>query len=734
MSDASSSQQHSTGAARSAKDEHLHLILVTGGILLALTLAVVLLRLQRLSDLPPGLLLDEGIHGVNALQVLRGEHTVFFSEKNDGLEGLMAYAVALATTFLGRTVLALRLPAALASTGTVFATFWLGFVLFRQVEPGGKATPWRGIFIGGVGAGLLAVSLGQTIIGRTALRANFLPLVLSICFALMWWGWRKSSNWPIVAAGVCAGVLPYTYLAARFVPFLFFLFGLSFLPLLYAETSGRQGTGLINRHIGRVCIFSGVALLVAAPILIYFALHPEHFLARSSQVSVFHPNSSQGDPFKILLINVWEHLLAFGIVGDRYWRYNFPGQPMLSLGEALFFWLGVGVAIWRWRWPALRLLLLWLVVLLMPALLARDSVPHTLRMIGAIPAIYLLAAVGVWETLRFLSERSSRRVETWTAIAVAILVPALLLLKGLSTYHIYFQDWATAPEINDSFEVEWTELVQNLNSQPPATNTIYLIPDGQRRMDLEEGYQNYIFDYLYQSTTPVLLLHTAVPDFAQKIETTIRAMENPTNVRIVEWNFEPVWTGDEDERITVLFDKYGRIQGSDDFHSFRVHSYTDIDLEQPWTFYEQLEQLDVQYDGGITLLGAAYGQGQRQFSAREILNLGQDSKMWVALQWSTHPELGINYSISLRLHDKGGAGVYQMDTVIWKPNHTLTGSGGPSAQFDTVFQLQLPADLLPGEYELRLVVYDSETLQPTVELGVWEPELTLALLRLTKVQ
>ena len=108
--------------------------------------------------------------------------------------------------------------------------------------------------------------------------------------------------------------------------------------------------------------------------------------------------------------------------------------------------------------------------------------------------------------------------------------------------------------------------------------------------------------------------------------------------------------------------------------------------------------------------------------------------MWVALQWSTHPELGINYSISLRLHDEGGAGVYQMDTVIWKPNHTLTGSGGPSPKFDTVFQLQLPADLLPGEYELRLVVYDSETLQPTVELGVWEPELILAHLQLPTVQ
>jgi len=59
----------------------------------------------------------------------------------------------------------------------------------------------------------------------------------------------------------------------------------------------------------------------------------------------------------------------------------------------------------------------------------------------------------------------------------------------------------------------------------------------------------------------------------------------------------------------------------------------------------------------------------------------------------------------------------------------LIGSGGLSTQFDTVFLLQLPAGLLAGEYELRLVVYDTETLQPTVEMSNWQPEVTLARLR-----
>ena len=87
---------------------------------------------------------------------------------------------------------------------------------------------------------------------------------------------------------------------------------------------------------------------------------------------------------------------------------------MLNPVEALFFWLGVGMAVWRWqRRPAYRLLLLWLCILILPAMLARDAAPNILRMIGAAPAVYLLIGVGMWEAFRFLEERC--RVLQWRA-------------------------------------------------------------------------------------------------------------------------------------------------------------------------------------------------------------------------------------------------------------------------------------------------------------------------------
>ena len=261
--EAPSTGQPANGLPGPAESERLRLRLAAAGIVVALVLAVVVLRLYRLSQIPTGIWTDEATHGVDALQVLQGDHAVFFPE-GAGREGMIVYAVALSTKVLGRTMLAVRLPTALASGGTVLVVFWLGQLLFGQ-GASGRYSRWRGLSIGGVGAGLLAVSAAQMVIGRSAYRANLLPLFLCLCLALLWKGWRQRSWSCIVSAGVCMGLLPYTYIPARFTLFLLLLFGLSFLIPPGAFTRER-----VRAELPRVAVFLGVAGLVAAPLLIYF--------------------------------------------------------------------------------------------------------------------------------------------------------------------------------------------------------------------------------------------------------------------------------------------------------------------------------------------------------------------------------------------------------------------------------------------------------------------------------
>ena len=718
-----SSAQPSTNSTLPANGERLLLRLVTAGILIALALAVVLLRLQRLDELPPGLYSHEGIHGLNALRILRGEHSVFFPEKAHGTEGLMAYVATLFVSLLGRTELALRLPAALAGGGTLFVVFWLGQLLFGRDEESGQATPYRGIFIGGVAASLLAVSIGQTVLGRTAFRVNLLTCLLCLCLALIWKGWRRrepgSARAEDVGAAVCAGLLPYTYIAARFTPILFLLFGLTFL-LPFRRCTMEH----LRKLLPRVGLFLGVSGLVAAPILVYFVLHPEDFFLRSNQLLVFRSEIGNGDPLGTLLRSVWDHLLLLGFRGDPDWRRNFPNQPLLNPWQAFFFWLGAGMAAVHWRRrPAYRLLFLWMLVMFLPAMLAKETPsPNSVRMNGATPAIFLLVGVGMWEAFQFLKDRFFRNNVAKAAVIAGTLVSVAILVQGVNTYYSYFHKWPAATGPLGRHEMVWEELTRWLNSQPSGPETVHLIPI---------SYHHESLEYLYQGVSPVRLIFTNRHDLPQSIESTLASGKEIATVKAVDWDDDLV-SGiyNIDERLFTLLGKYGRYVESEEYDNFRIHSFTDIVQDRSWTLYQQLGPPEIHYDGGISLNGVALGHSDEQEAPQQIIDLGESRTLWMVLQWQVAPGLQIDYSTSIRLHDAEGRGVYQKDALLHNWDYETTRQWTAHETADTLYFLVLPADLPAGEYELRMVVYDIDTVKPTVEMGVWESEKVLARLRL----
>ena len=133
MTESTTSATCPASAAVSARANPFHFNLVAGGILFAITVVAAMLRIPRLTEFPPNLAHIEGFHGLKALRILQGENAVFFPE-DQGIEALLAYAIAPSISLLGRTVLAVRLPTSLASTGTVIVVFWLGWLLFSRDE------------------------------------------------------------------------------------------------------------------------------------------------------------------------------------------------------------------------------------------------------------------------------------------------------------------------------------------------------------------------------------------------------------------------------------------------------------------------------------------------------------------------------------------------------------------------------------------------------------------------
>ena len=213
MSDTTTSEQQSAGDTGWVRVERLLPGFVAGVIVLLLVVAVVMLRLHRLGEFPLGSCRMPGRTG--CLLFERCKESAPFSfwdrrwSRGDGHLCDCTDHFVIGTHFAGDSV-ALR-------TGQRRHCFRCLLVRAADLRSSGVDEPkadcgtkrgaaeesalWRGLLIGGVGAGLLAVSISQTIIARTAYRHSFLPLILSLCLALLWWAWPKPGRSPSAGHG-----------------------------------------------------------------------------------------------------------------------------------------------------------------------------------------------------------------------------------------------------------------------------------------------------------------------------------------------------------------------------------------------------------------------------------------------------------------------------------------------------------------------------------------------------
>ena len=183
------------------------------GILLAVASSI---RLFRLDTIPIGLYGDEAANGLDVLDVLAGQHPIFF-ERNNGREPLFIYLQAFSVALVGATPFALRLVSAIVGAVTVPAVYWMTREAFHGVVPEPRPLAlWTALF--------LAFSYWHLTLSRLGFRAIMLPLLAAITFAWFWRAWRHLEAddrfpWaPLILCGVSLGVTLYTYIAARLFP------------------------------------------------------------------------------------------------------------------------------------------------------------------------------------------------------------------------------------------------------------------------------------------------------------------------------------------------------------------------------------------------------------------------------------------------------------------------------------------------------------------------------------
>lgn len=435
-------------------------------LLFLLILAVAaLLRLWQIDAIPPGFHFDESFEGLEAWRILTDpSYRPVFLMGNFGVPALNAYANALMFALFqalggeaGPT--AMRVTAALFGVAGVAAVYLLADEMRRQESGLPAAFPF-------LAAASLALLRWHIHFSRIGIEPIIVPLLWAGSAWLLLRGWRTGGWLSFLGAGVLLAATLYTYQGAWVIPLLAALFvihlALSDRPRLAARWPGLLAA-------------AGLAVLLILPLVVFFWQNPDLLLLRPGQIAaVGQEVASAGSR---LAANMWGTLRMFGPgqTGDLDPRRNLPGAPALNLWQVVPFYLGLALALWRIKRPVYALLVAGLVGLLLPGVLS-EYVPHFHRVLGAAAPAALLIGLGlawIWQQGSLRWRHSAPRVRS----GLALMGVALLLLVGggLAAANTYFVRWAALPDLFYAFDVGLWQIGQWVAEQP-AERQIYLTP------------------------------------------------------------------------------------------------------------------------------------------------------------------------------------------------------------------------------------------------------------------
>jgi hypothetical protein len=424
--------------------------------MIAILVVAAMVRYAYLGQIPQGLYMDEAADANDAVRTATMSDYRVFYPGDAGREGLWIVLMSASVGWFGHSVFAVRFWAPLAGMLTVVALC-------------GVASRWFGSRTGLIAAWLLATSFWHVLFSRVGFRGILVPLFLVSAIYFLQAAWDESGARAIALAaigGCCFGLGFYSYIPFRLAPVLaVFLLGVELASV------GRHARG------GRMRVFLAwavVALMVAAPLGLHFLRQPQDFSSRMTQVSAL----ASSTPAKLIGKNMVRSLWMFIGKGDLNWRQNLRGMPELGYPAALFFVIGL-VRVFqrdgdRWWHGRAALVIFWLLLMLVPAVLSSEGVPHALRSIGALPAAILMAAVGAEWMLRTAEQWPRVGARRHVLIVAAIVV---IVVSGVSDLYRYFGVWARSGWVQQAYQAPQLRAAEELESLPASIPALVVVEE-----------------------------------------------------------------------------------------------------------------------------------------------------------------------------------------------------------------------------------------------------------------
>jgi 4-amino-4-deoxy-L-arabinose transferase-like glycosyltransferase len=414
-------------------------------------------RLWKLNEIPPGLYPDVAINGNEALESLKtGNFKVFYPE-NNGREGLMMWLIALSFSIFGVSIWSIKIVAAIIGILTVFGLYLLTKELFSLNSQIVNQLNSQSVAL--LASFFLATSFWHTNFSRIGFRAILLPFILVFSFYFLFRGLKTQKTHNFIISGLFFGLGFYTYISFRFA---ILILPVVFLPYWFIY----KKDGLQKKYLFFIFYFLFFIFLTALPIGLYFLKNPQDFIGRAAPVSIFVTENPIKEFFKSLIL----HLAMFNIYGDPNWRHNFSGSPMLPWPLGILFLIGLfyslSICIKSLLLRSSRILVVfgflifWWLIMLLPGILTYEGIPHSLRVIGAIPIVYIFVSLGAFKIYQFFE----KNIKNKKLLIVASIL--FLIAMGFSEFDKYFLKWGKNKEVAGAFTEKFLKEGEFLISLP----------------------------------------------------------------------------------------------------------------------------------------------------------------------------------------------------------------------------------------------------------------------------
>ena len=352
------------------------------------------LRFADLETSPPQLIADhvENIRDVHSIRY-DGYRPIVFTNYNS--RDPVHFYLAAAYSYLTGTEVSqygLSLVSGLEGLLTLPLLFWLALEVMDARPPRFR------VVYALLATALLAVSMWHFSMSRHGFRVPLCPLFVTASLVFYLRALRRNRRTDYVMAGLLLGFGLLSYQAVQMLP-LVYVAGV-LISLLFLRHSLRcRLSQTLN-----LAILAFVALIVYLPQFHFIIENPQAGLLRQSQAILgTRQQDEQNQSFQRqfvlpLMHNLQKNLLRFHYYGSSNWAFGPPNQPVVDPLVACFLLLGgaAWLTLMKSRDPALFLVpLVFIFMLLVPSLSlsAPSETLHSLRASGAIPPVFLIAAL-----------------------------------------------------------------------------------------------------------------------------------------------------------------------------------------------------------------------------------------------------------------------------------------------------------------------------------------------------